>query len=193
MSRPFIAFYTGDYQRKTQHLDTLQHGALFLLLQHCWTHGSIPLEPASRAAITRMTLPAWKKIASVIDAFFDAEGRNKRATEEIQKAEVISTKRALAGRKGGIRSGISKAAANGKQMLQQTESKPVAFAVANDIANGQQSAGICEAIQNISFKTSTGRVGRGDGEKPKPPNLTTVEELDALIAARRLQAGRATA
>jgi len=181
MSRPFIAFYAGDYQRKTQHLDTLQHGAYFLLLQHCWTHGSIPLEPASRAAIARMTLPAWKKIAPAIDAFFDAEGRNKRATEEIQKAEVISTKRALAGRSGGIRSGISKAVANGKQMLQQAGSKPVA----NGIANGQQNRGICEAIQNINFKTSTGRVERCDGDKPKPPNLTTREELEALIAARR--------
>jgi uncharacterized protein YdaU (DUF1376 family) len=183
MSRPFIAFYAGDYQRKTQHLDTLQHGAYFLLLQHCWAHGSIPLEPSSRAAIARMTLPAWKKIAPAIDAFFDADGRNKRATEEIQKAEVISAKRSLAGRRGGIRSGVSKAIATGKQMLQHEESKSLALAV----AKGQQNRGICEAIQNQNIKTSTGRVERGD--KPKPPNLTTREELDALIAARR--AGKA--
>jgi hypothetical protein len=114
-----------------------------------------------------------------IDAFFDAEGRNKRATEEIQEAEAISTKRALARRKGGIRSGVSKAVAIGKQMLQHEESKSVALAVAKD----QQNRGICEAIQNQNIKTSTGRVERGD--KPKPPNLTTRGELEALIAARR--------
>lgn len=83
MARAFIAYYVGDYQKKTQHLDTLQHGAYKLLLDHCWVHGSIPLDAASRANICKMTLPAWKKIAPVINAFFDAEGRNKRATEEI--------------------------------------------------------------------------------------------------------------
>lgn len=116
MSRAFVAFYMGDYQKKTQHLDTLQHGAYGLLLQHCWTHGAIPLDPASRAAIARMTLPAWKKIAPVIDAFFDAEGCNKRATEEIEKSERIRLKRSIAGKSGGHKSGISKAITRGQQL-----------------------------------------------------------------------------
>lgn len=116
MSRAFVAFYMGDYQKKTQHLDTLQHGAYILLLQHCWTHGSIPLEPAARAAVARMTPQAWKKIAPTINAFFDAEGRNKRATQEIEKAEQVSLKRAMAGQKGGFKSGISKSIANGQQL-----------------------------------------------------------------------------
>lgn len=116
MSRAFVAFYMGDYQKKTQHLDTLQHGAYGLLLQHCWTHGAIPLEPEARAAIARMTVPAWKKIAPIIDRFFDSEGRNKRATKEIEKAERVSLKRAMAGQKGGFSSGISKSIAKGQQL-----------------------------------------------------------------------------
>ena len=64
--RKYIAFYPTDHLRKTQHPDTLQHGALFLLLQHCWSYGSIPLEPAARAAIARMTLSAWRKVAPLL-------------------------------------------------------------------------------------------------------------------------------
>lgn len=150
MSRAFVAFYMGDYQKKTQHLDTLQHGAYGLLLQHCWTHGSIPLEPAARAAIARMTLPAWKKIAPVINAFFDAEGRNKRATKEIERAQRISTQRALAGQKGGFKSGLSKSIAKGQQLR------------SNEIANAtdllrrpvQQKPSISEPIKNSKLESS---------------------------------------
>ena len=124
MSRAFIAFYSGDYQRKTQHVSTEQHGAYLLLLMHCWAHGSIPPQPEARAAIARMTLTAWQKIAPVADAFFDAEGRNKHASEEIAKAEHLSAMRALAGKLRGHRSGTSKAIAK----LQQTSGRPAAFA-----------------------------------------------------------------
>jgi uncharacterized protein YdaU (DUF1376 family) len=168
MSRSFIAFYSDDYQRKTQHLDTLQHGAYFLLLQHCWTHGSIPPQPEARAAIARMTLKAWQKIAPVADAFFDAEGRNKRASEEIEKADLIRTKRAIAGKLGGLRSGTSKAIAK----LQQTSSKQAAFAT--------QLPSNCVPIQNVDIKTTTDRVERADGSK-----LTATPQLLASIHRRQ--------
>lgn len=150
MSRAFVAFYMGDYQKKTQHLDTLQHGAYSLLLQHCWTHGSIPLEPAGRAAVARMTLPAWKKIAPVINAFFDDEGRNKRATEEIEKAERVSLKRAMAGQKGGFSSGISKSVARGQQL----RSKEIANATDMLKQTGKQKPTNSEAIQNSKLESS---------------------------------------
>jgi len=140
MSRAFIAFYSGDYQRKTQHVSTEQHGAYLLLLMHCWAHGSIPPQPEARAAIARMTLKGWHKIAPTIDAFFDAEGRNKHASEEIAKAEHLSTKRALAGKLRGHRSGTSKAIAK----LQQTSGRPAAFA--------KHLPSNCVAIQNQNKK-----------------------------------------
>lgn len=149
MSRAFVAFYMGDYQKKTQHLDTLQHGAYSLLLQHCWTHGSIPIEPAARAAIARMTLPSWKKIAPIINAFFDAEGRNKRATEEIEKSERIRLQRAIAGRKGGFTSGTSKAIAKG----QQDRSKDVANATRSLQQPVQQKHGICVPNKNSKLES----------------------------------------
>jgi uncharacterized protein YdaU (DUF1376 family) len=176
MTRAFIAFYTGDYQRKTQHLTTLQHGAYFLLLQHCWANdGRIPLEPESRAAIARMTLPEWKKIAPVVDRFFDAGGYNKRASEEVAKAEMISTKRALAGAIGGHRSGTSKAIARGKQLL----SRPEANAMPLMRQTPKQNPGICEASQNKDLKTTTDRVERAEGSR-----LAPTPQLLAIIRGR---------
>lgn len=152
MSRPFIAFYPGDYQRKTQHLTTLGHGAYFLLLMHCWTHGSIPIESEAKAAIARLPLSQWKKIAPIIDPFFDEQGRNKRATIEIEKAERISLQRAISGRKGGYNSGVSKSVAKGQQML--------STAAANAKRSPQQKNGFSEAIQNHSLMPSESDAAR---------------------------------
>jgi uncharacterized protein YdaU (DUF1376 family) len=115
MSRSWIAFYIGDYLKDTQALTTEQHGAYLLLLMECWQKGQVPLDARSRAAIARVPLPRWKKISAPIDAFFAADGTNKRASAEITKAEMVSLKRAIAGAAGGHRSGLSKAIARGQQ------------------------------------------------------------------------------
>jgi uncharacterized protein YdaU (DUF1376 family) len=144
MSRAWIAFYIGDYLKDTQALTTEQHGAYLLLLMECWQKGSVPLDPASRASIARIPLPRWKKISAPIDAFFAADGTNKRATAEITKAEMVSLKRAIAGAAGGRRSGISKAIVRG----QQGKIEANAFAGLKQSAQQtpQQSRGISEAI-----------------------------------------------
>jgi uncharacterized protein YdaU (DUF1376 family) len=100
MSRAFIAFYMGDYDRDTRHLSTLEHGAYFLLLKHCWVHGSIPVENSSRALIAQLSEQKWRTIRDKVNPFFDSEGRNKRATKEIEKAEKLSTRQAMAGHRG---------------------------------------------------------------------------------------------
>lgn len=176
MSRAFVAFYMGNYQKKTQHLETLQHGAYFLLLQHCWVHGAIPLEPASRAAIARMTLPAWKKVAPIIDRFFDAEGRNKRATKEIEKAERVSLKRAMAGQKGGFSSGISKSVARGQQL----RSKEVANA--RDLLKQppKQKPGNSEALKNSKLESSLTSAREGhEKSKQSVGSLATAHDEGA--------------
>jgi uncharacterized protein YdaU (DUF1376 family) len=100
MSRAFIAFYMGDYARDTGHLSTIEHGAYFLLLQHCWVHGTIPCKPDSRAKLAKVSLRQWYKIRTNIDPFFDDQGRNKRATKEIEKAEKTSIRQTMSGHKG---------------------------------------------------------------------------------------------
>jgi uncharacterized protein YdaU (DUF1376 family) len=100
MSRAFIAFYMGDYDRDTQHLSTLEHGAYFLLLKHCWVHGSIPVENSSRALIAKLSEQKWRKIRHKLEPFFDDQGRNKRATKEIERAEKTIIRQTMAGYRG---------------------------------------------------------------------------------------------
>jgi uncharacterized protein YdaU (DUF1376 family) len=103
MSRAFIAFYMGDYDRDTHHLSTLEHGAYFLLLKHCWIHGSIPLDHLSRGIICKLSSKKWHAIRHKIEPFFDDQGRNKRATKEIEKAEKTSTRQTMAGHRGATK------------------------------------------------------------------------------------------
>src|SRR5580765_7645916 len=103
MALSFIAFHKRDYQRDTQQLTLEGHGAYFLLLQHCWTHGRIPVDDVSRAAICKVTVQRWRKaLAPLVAGYFDANGENKRATAEIAKAEKMRTRQAMAGHKGGM-------------------------------------------------------------------------------------------
>lgn len=185
MSRSWIAFYMGDYQKKTQHLDTLQHGAYSLLLQHCWTHGCIPLEASSRAAIARMTLPAWKKIAATIDAFFDGDGCNKRATEEIAKAEVIRTKRAIAGARGGTRSGISKAIARGERSKHEANAYQTPKQNANQTPKQTESPAKPNHISNLNTSLVAAREGLGNGVALKRPDEMSAADLAAMYESCR--------
>ena len=103
MSRAFIAFYMGDYDRDTGHLSTLEHGAYFLLLKHCWVHGSIPLDQLSRGIICKLSGKKWHAIRHKLEPFFDEFGRNKRATKEIEKAEKTMTRQTMAGHRGAAK------------------------------------------------------------------------------------------
>lgn len=161
MSRAWIAFYMGDYQKDTNRLTTLEHGAYFLLLQECWTHGNIPIEPADRAAIAKMSLREWLKIAPKVNAYFNDDGTNNRATREIEKAEVIRTKRAMAGQRGGLKSGISKAIARGRSS--KFEANAYQTPKQTHQQSGQQNDCPAEAIHNNSLITTTASVERGDG------------------------------
>jgi uncharacterized protein YdaU (DUF1376 family) len=185
MARAFIAYYVGDYQKKTQHLDTLQHGAYKLLLDHCWVHGSIPLDAASRANICKMTLPAWKKIAPVINAFFDEEGRNKRATEEIEKAERISVIRSAAGRGGGIRSGISKAIAKGQQLRSNEIANASSLPKQTRQQTPKQNSGLSIPSQNPSITSSFPDLAREDGRPFSAESHRLLASLDRIRAAKQ--------
>jgi uncharacterized protein YdaU (DUF1376 family) len=114
MSRAWINFYMGDYQKKTNHLTLVEHGAYFLLLQECWANGRIPLEPVRRAAICKITLKEWNKLAPVINPFFREDGTNKRAVEEINKVDDARVRRSISAQKAGRASQISQSIARAR-------------------------------------------------------------------------------
>lgn len=169
MSRAWIAFYMGDYDKDTSDLTTLEHGAYFLLLKVCWTHGRIPLEPAKRASIARMTLKQWEKIAPSIDRFFEEDGTQRRATREIEKADITRLKRAMSGKVGGMRSRISRAIAKGEAIKREAKSKQ----------SFKQNTKPDEATLNRNISTSENLAAR-EGEKSPGGSLATAHPEGAL-------------
>lgn len=171
MSRAFIAFYMGDYARDTGHLSTLEHGAYFLLLQHCWVHGSIPLCQKERGLVTQVSPQQWRRMRTKINTFFDEHGRNKRATIEIEKAEKLSTRKKMAGHRGAEKRWRNHGYGhNGNHDYSH---------------NGNHGYGI--AIKKEDITTTTSAAAREDSamEPAAKPVIPVTSELAATIQKKR--------
>lgn len=120
-----MPFYVGDYLRDTGHLTTVQHGAYFLMIMHCWQHEKLPPTDEGRAAVARIPLKQWLAMKATIEAFFQPDGSHKRVTEEIEKSEKKWMQRSIAGRTGGMKSGIARSIkqANGQAKVKQKGSE----------------------------------------------------------------------
>ncbi len=152
-----MPLYIGDYLADTMHMNCVQHGAYLLLLMHQWRSGPLPNEDAQLSAIARCDLATWRKVvAPVVRPFFDLDhGRlsQKRLAAERDKADLIVSKRAEAGRKGA-------AAKHQKpnddtkfvqKNLGYSEAFDVAIAIADASANAQQTdSTLCVQSQSQS-------------------------------------------
>jgi uncharacterized protein YdaU (DUF1376 family) len=119
MSRPWMPFYVSDYVADTMHLGTLEHGAYVLLILHYWRHGSLPDDDGQLARIVRATPEQWADLRPALLQFFGDGWTHKRIDAELSEADAKYTRRAEAGRIGGMASGASR---RGKveAMLQRT-------------------------------------------------------------------------
>lgn len=100
----WMPLYIGDYLADTMRLTAEQHGAYLLLLMEHWTHGPIPDDDETLAAITRLPMERWIKTRGLLLGFFslsDGFWINGRATEEKIKAEAFLIKQSANGSKGG--------------------------------------------------------------------------------------------
>lgn len=86
-----MPWYPGDYQRDTQHLTTLEHGAYRLLIDACWCRGgTLPSDDGDLARIVHLQPSEWLAIRSRIASFFNTnngEWTHKRVTEELKKSK----------------------------------------------------------------------------------------------------------
>ena len=172
MSLSFIAFHMRDYQRDTQQLPLEGHGAYFLLLQHCWTHGRIPSDDVSRASICKVTVQRWRKLlAPLVAGYFDANGENKRANIEIARAEKIRTRQAMAGHKGGLASAMRKP---NNQAIAQATAKPRLShssshgeAIKRDITSNLSGATRAREAENPTIPTESADLPAGFAEKAR--------------------------
>jgi uncharacterized protein YdaU (DUF1376 family) len=97
MSIPYMPFYPGDHLRDTRHLTTEQQGAYLLLILEYWSKGCVPDDDEQLSRIVGLTLPKWRKMRPIIQAFFRDGWRHKRIDAELAKAETkIENKRKAA-------------------------------------------------------------------------------------------------
>ncbi len=86
----FIPIFGGDYLKKTSRLNTLLHGAYFLLILDYWHNGPPPDDDAILADITLMDVDAWRNARSRLQGYFhviDGEWRHNRIDAELEKAK----------------------------------------------------------------------------------------------------------
>ena len=150
-----------DYQRDTQQLPLEGHGAYFLLLQHCWTHGRIPRDDVSLAAICKVSVQRWRRqLAPLVAGYFNAAGENKRATAEIEKVEKMRTQRAMAGHNGGA-------------AAQRRKAETRAAAQATVKRQLQQPSSGREAILDKNISSTCSVAARASPAEPKNPDNST--------------------
>src|SRR5262249_30409852 len=105
----WMPLYVGDYLRDTGHLNTTQHGAYLLLIMHYWQHGGLPKSESELAAIARLPIRKWRALGVPIKVLFDEDWTHGRIDKELAKTDRAIMQRRLAGRAGGIKSGLSRA------------------------------------------------------------------------------------
>jgi uncharacterized protein YdaU (DUF1376 family) len=205
MGRAWLPLYVGDYLRDTRDLNTLQHGAYLLLIMHYWQHDGLPSDDARLAAIAGLTVAQWRRIREPVQAKFADGWRHKRIDAELARADRVFLQRRLAGRNGGIKSGIARAVQQGEAIIRaQAEAKrPLARRSSGQEADGPAAAQQPRTNHNHRFESSaaasaipSGPAAPADeasalkapnarkGAPDKPANQWSRQELDALFARR---------
>ncbi len=197
MGRAWMPLYVGDYLRDTRDLNTLQHGAYLLLIMHYWQHDALPTDDARLAAIAGLSVAQWRRIRAAIEAKFGEGWRHKRIDAEIAKVDRALLQRRLAGRNGGIKSGIARAVLQGEAILraEAEEKRSLARRSSGRQAQGQETAKPPPTKHNHRFESSLSSLSSpSSGAAPapsdqssapaKPASAWSRRELDALFARR---------
>ena len=200
MGRAWMPLYVGDYLRDTRDLNTLQHGAYLLLIMHYWQHDALPADDARLAAITGLSVAQWRRIREPVQAKFSDGWRHRRIEAELVKVDRAVMQRRLAGHRGGIKSGIARAVAQGEAIIRAEAQGKRAL---HRNASGREAGGRAEhkqprtnhnhrlisASSSSSDFSSQNSVAAGKPADHKPANQWSRQELDALFARRTVAGG----
>jgi uncharacterized protein YdaU (DUF1376 family) len=203
MGRAWMPLYVGDYLRDTRDLSTLQHGAYLLLIMHYWQHDALPGDDARLAAITGLSVAQWRRIREPVQAKFAEGWRHKRIEAEIARIDRAFMQRRLAGRNGGIKSGIARAVAQGEAIIRgEAKGKRALERSPSGLqADGQAQSKRPRTNHNHNYSSfssasfpsdnatapaapAAGVAAAEESARPKPANQWSRQELDALFARR---------
>jgi uncharacterized protein YdaU (DUF1376 family) len=164
---------------------------------HYWQHDALPSDDPRLAAITGLSVAQWRRIREPVQAKFSEGWRHKRIEAELAKLDRAVMQRRLAGRSGGIKSGIARAVAQGeaiiraqaqgKRALHQNPGEPEARSQAErkQPRTNHNHRFISSSSSSDSSSSEDG-LAPGKPESRKPANQWSRQELDALFARRTL-------
>jgi uncharacterized protein YdaU (DUF1376 family) len=186
MTRPWMPMYWGDYLGDTGHLSQAEHGAYVLLIAHYWQRGGLPDDEEKIRLISRSTPKQWPCMRRALAPFFHDGWRHRRIDRELAKSDLISTKRAIAGQKGGLASRgrgnfqrIAAAAFAGQTGAQPHKNKPSFLESAARVA----AASTPEAVHVAQPKTPPPSPS-APHSAPDPSALGSAPDEDANVQAR---------
>jgi len=155
LKNAYMPFYIGDYLRKTQHLNSNQHGAYLNLLFHYWDNGKIEDNDDFLFKISKCERKSvWLKLRPVIEKFFIIEGGfwvNKRCDFERQKLEENRQKLSDAGKKS--QQNRAKKPSENNQFCEQKNTLPILQPI--DLQGNTSSQAETRLQQSTSTSTST--------------------------------------
>ncbi len=186
MKRAWMPLYVGDYLGDTGHLTTAQHGAYLLLMMHYWRKGELPDDDRQLSKITKLPLKTWTDYRPVLQEFFHSGWRHKRIDAELARMLRVSEKRASAGQKGGLGSGLSRMrlenAAHGRSLPQAIASICLSKTQANvDHSHSYSPKTLfLKGDETVLAKSDAGPLAGKDGQA-----IPVSAELAALIARKK--------
>jgi uncharacterized protein YdaU (DUF1376 family) len=193
MKRPWMPLYVGDYLGDTGHLTTPQHGAYLLLMMHYWRKGELPDDDRQLAKITKLPLRTWSDYRPILQEFFHSGWKHKRIDAELARMQRVSEKRASAGQKGGLGSGLSRMklenAAHGRSLPQAIASICLSKTQANVDHSHSHKTLSMKADQTTPAKPDPAPVAARDGGKQGGKTIPVSAELAALMARKARSAG----
>lgn len=170
------------------------------VVMHYWQHGALPVDDARLAAIAGLPVAQWRRIREPLQAKFAQGWKHKRIDAELGKIDRALMQRRLAGQRGGIKSGIARAVAQGEAIIRaQAESKRAllrrssAAQPEGQAASEQPRTNHNQRVDSLSSAAPASPCDAAPGEampqhanKPanKPANAWSRQELDALFARR---------
>lgn len=192
----WMPLYVGEYLADTTNLNTEQHGAYFLMLLAAWKRGGmLPNDDGQLASITKLTPARWKAHRALLLELFRLDGSqlvHKRVTEERQKAQAISEKKAANGRAGAA----AKWSEDGNDMpdgaadaMAEAMASEMANGVANDMAIAMANASQTDAPTPSPSQAPSELFPEPDGSSSpaKPPTLPDCPHLRLIdLYAERL-------
>jgi uncharacterized protein YdaU (DUF1376 family) len=150
---------------------------------HYWQHNALPDDEARLAAIAGLSVVQWRRIRGAIEAKFGEGWTHKRIDAEIAKVDRAYMQRRMAGRNGGIKSGIARAVAQGEAILQAQAKEKRALARRSSAGQTAAPAAGEQPATNHNHRFESSLIGSAD-TAPKPASKWSRQELDALFAKR---------